>query len=89
METENIKNQRLTLENRENFTVNSVDNVERFSENEILLKTGLGMLRVAGSNLKLGDLSASDGSISLAGRIDSMEFFAVHEKHSFFKGLFK
>ncbi len=89
METEVRKNQRLTLENRSLFTVDSVENVERFSDNEILLKTGMGMLRVTGSNLKLGELSAQDASISLTGRISGMEFFEVREKQSFFKGLFK
>lgn len=89
METEVRKNQLLTLENRSQFTVDSVENVESFSDNEILLKTGMGMLRVTGSGLKLGELSAQDASISLTGRISGMEFFDVREKQSFFKGLFK
>ncbi|MDD6736137.1 MAG: YabP/YqfC family sporulation protein [Clostridiales bacterium] len=89
METEAMKRQRLTLENRADFTVDSVENVESFSDMEILLKTGFGMLKVSGSGLKLGDLSVENGSVTLTGRIDCLEFSAVREKQSFFKGLFK
>lgn len=82
-------NQRLVLEDRSRFSVGLVENVESFTEEEILLKTALGGLSVFGRNLKMEDLSIENGSILLTGRIDKIEFSEIKEKHSFFKDLFR
>lgn len=84
-----MKNQMLTLENREKFTVGLVENVESFSEEEITLKTALGGLYITGRNLKLEDLSIDSGNIILTGKIDRMDFVDIKEKRSFFRSLFK
>jgi len=81
--------QTLVLEDRSRFSVGLVENVENFTEEEILLKTGHGGLLVCGKNLKMEDLSIEDGSILLTGRIDKIEFSEIKEKHSFFKDLFR
>lgn len=83
------KNQMLTLENREKFTVGLVENVESFSEDEITLKTALGGLYISGKNLKLEDLSIENGNVILTGKIDRMDFVDIKEKRSFFRDLFK
>jgi len=88
MKTE-LKNQKLILEDRSRFSVDLVENVENFSEEEILLKTAYGGLLVTGSNLKMEDLSIGTGSIFLTGRIDKIEFLEIREKQSFFAGLFR
>lgn len=82
-------NQKLVLEDRNRFSVGLVENVENFTEEEILLKTALGGLLVTGKNLKLEDLSIENGDIFLTGRIDKIEFSQIKEKHSFFKDLFR
>lgn len=81
--------QKLVLEDRARFSVGLVENVENFTEEEILLKTGYGGLLVQGKNLKMEDLSIESGNIILTGRIDKMEFFEIREKRSFFKSLFR
>lgn len=81
--------QKLVLEDRTRFSVGLVENVENFTEEEILLKTGYGGLLVQGKNLKMEDLSIESGNIILTGRIDKMEFFEIREKRSFFKSLFR
>lgn len=86
---ENEKNQILTLENRERFCVGAVEDVSSFSEEEILLKTAFGSLRVCGNSLKLEDLSTKDGNVKLTGKIDKLEFFREREKQSFFKDIFR
>ncbi len=83
------KNQMLTLENRSRFTVSLVENAESFSEEEILLKTALGGLKVTGKNLKLEDLSMENGTVILTGTVDKMEFMDIKEKAGFFRGLFR
>lgn len=81
--------QKLVLEDRERFSVGLVENVENFSEDEILLKTAYGCLLVCGKNLKLEDLSIENGNILLSGRVDKIEFSEIKEKHSLFKDLFR
>ncbi len=81
--------QKLVLEDRTRFSVGLVENVENFTEEEILLKTGYGGLLVQGKNLKMEDLSIESGNIILTGRIDKMEFSEIKEKRSFFKSLFR
>ena len=81
--------QKLVLEDRARFSVGLVENVENFTEEEILLKTGYGGLLVQGKNLKMEDLSIESGNIILTGRIDNMEIFEIREKRSFFKSLFR
>ena len=81
--------QTLTLEDRERLSVGLVENVESFTEEEILLKTSYGGLLVKGRNLKLEDLSIENGNIFLTGKVDKMEFSEIKEKRSFFKDLFR
>ena len=87
METE--KNQILTLENRKRFTLGLVENVESFSDEEVVLKTSLGGMNIKGSSLKIEDLSIQNGNIVISGRIDKMDFIEIKEKRSFFQGLFR
>lgn len=82
-------NQKLILEDRSRFSVGLVENVENFSEEEILLKTAFGGLLVTGRNLKMEDLSIENGNILLTGRVDKIEFSEIKEKRSFFKDLFR
>ena len=82
-------NQKLVLEDRSRFSVGLVENVESFTEEEILLKTALGGLLVSGKNLKMEDLSIENGNILLTGRVDKIEFSQIKEKRSFFKDLFR
>lgn len=83
------KGQRLVLEDRERLTIGLVENVESFTEEEIVLKTACGGLAIQGHNLKLEDLSIENGNILLTGKVDKMEFHQIREKHSFFKDLFR
>lgn len=89
MEQEIKQNQRMTLIDRAELNVDAVENVDAFTEEEAVLKTKLGMMRISGSGLKLGDLSAENGCVSMTGHIDKIEYSAVKEKHGFLKGLFK
>ncbi len=90
MDNENfVKNQMLTLENREKFTIGMVENVESFSEEEVVLKTATGGLLVSGKNLRLEDLSIEDGNVFLTGRINRMDFVDIKEKRSLFASLFR
>lgn len=89
MDSEKTENQILTLENRSRFSVGLVENIESFSGEEIILKTGTGNLQITGAGLKLEDLSTENGNALITGRIDMMRFYKVREKHGFLLGFFK
>ena len=54
----------LTLEGRKKLTVSGVEEVERFDENEIALRTGEGRLR----------LSVENGDVNVSGRISELRY---------------
>ena len=85
----NEKHQLITLEDRKRFTVGLVENVENFSDNDIVLKTALGGLYVTGKNMKLEDLSIENGNVILTGKIDRIDFVDIKEKRGFFKSMFR
>ena len=89
MEKDVTKKQELVLDNREKFTCDMVDNVVSFTDEQILLKTGLGGLEIKGSQLRLEDFSVENGKIVAEGKIDSVIFVTMKEKTSFLKGLFR
>jgi len=84
-----LKEQKLKLDSRTDFTVDGVMNVERFTQNEVLLKTVTGGLRISGDNFKLEDLSKENGEIFVSGKIDGINFEDIKEKRSFFKDMFR
>ncbi len=66
----------LSLKNREVLTVTGVSEVISYHENEVLIKTELGTLRIIGEALKLGDLSLAGQSCIIEGKIGGM----IYEK---------
>ena len=89
---ENKKNfiQNIILENREKLSVSGVNDILTFDEDEILLDTELGTLRISGHNLKVEKLSVDTGEIVAKGEIASMVYTEENvQKGGFFKSMFK
>ena len=86
---EEMREQTLVLENRKKFTCGLVENVESFTDEQVIIKTKLGGLDIRGNSLKLVDFSVDNGTIIIEGMIDSIVFVNIKEKRSFFKGLFR
>lgn len=62
----------LTLEGREKLALSGVEHVERFDENEIVLRTTLGDLTVTGENLHIDALSLEGGEMTVSGTVTSL-----------------
>ena len=65
---------RLQLEGREKLTVAGVEDVERFDDQCIVLRTGAGVLVVSGESLHIGKLSLAGGELHVDGRIDALTY---------------
>ena len=65
---------RLALEGREKLTVSGVEDVERFDDQCIVLRTGAGTLVVTGEGLHIGKLSLDGGELHVDGRIDGVNY---------------
>ena len=62
----------LTLDGREKLTLSGVEHVDRFDENEIVLRTALGDLTVTGENLHIDRLSLDGGEMAVSGTVSSL-----------------
>lgn len=65
---------RLQLEGREKLTVSGVEDVERFDDQCIVLRTGAGVLVVSGESLHIGKLSLDGGELQVDGRVEALTY---------------
>jgi len=89
---ENKKNfiQNIILENREKLSVSGVIDILTFDEDEIMLDTELGTLKITGHGLKVEKLSIDSGEVIAKGDISSMIYTdEAASKGGFFKSMFK
>lgn len=72
------KIQKLTLENRKDLLLSGVEEIESFTDNEIVLITNLGKLTIKGQNLHINSLNTDTGDFSSTGNVVSL----VYSKNS-------
>lgn len=68
----NVLQHRLELISRERLIVSGVEEVERFDEAEIIMRTAAGTLVVGGENLHIGKLDLDGGVLHVDGSIQSL-----------------
>ena len=82
------QSQRIELTGREKLTVTGVEDVERFDELSVVMRTAAGVLVISGEDLHIGKLSLDGGELLVEGHIDGMNFEDVPvRKGSFFSRL--
>ena len=64
----------LTLTERGKLTVTGVDEVLRFDEDEIEMRTARGNLIVRGSELRVGRLAIETGELGIDGNVDELAY---------------
>ena len=80
--------QRIDLTGRERLTVTGVEDVERFDELSVVMRTAAGVLVVTGEDLHIGKLSLDGGELLVEGHIDGLNYEdAPVRKGSFFSRL--
>ena len=78
----------LTLENRRKLTVSGVEEVERFDENEVSMRTGEGRCVVRGEDLRISRLSVEGGDVNVLGLITELRYEEAAPERGFWARLF-
>ena len=60
----------VTLDERSHLTVTGVDEVVRFDDTEVSMRTSRGMLTVHGEGLRVGRLAIDTGELAIDGAFD-------------------
>ena len=83
----------VTLSNRNKLTITGINKIDSLNNEEFVIDTVLGNLRVKGSELTMQQLDIEKGQIWIEGKIDLIEYMdkteKKNEKEGFFKKIFK
>ena len=77
----------ISLDERKKLTVSGVKEVVSLDEESIVLATVLGMLVVQGQDLKLKQLTAEGGCVSVVGQIESLVYEQQRQNGSLLRRL--
>ena len=83
-----LKPHQVTLAEREKLTVTGVEEVLRFDENEVELRTSRGRLLVRGEDLHVGRLAIESGELGVDGAVTELVYADEPERAGFFGRLF-
>lgn len=84
--------QDVCLFSRKRMELTGIEEVESFTEEQILLASPLGMIAIDGHGLKIESFSMGAGELKLNGEIDSFYYYSKKssgEKAGVFAKLFK
>ena len=85
-------NHSITINERKNIIITGVKKIESFDDEEFLMETTMGNLRLLGEGLELLKLDTNDGNVKIKGKINSITYIdgSVNKnKESVFNKLFK
>ena len=89
----NITNHSVTIAERKNINITGVKKIENFDNEEFLLETNMGYMHIKGNELEIIKLDTYQGSISIKGKINSLNYMETSTKkekeESVFSKLFK
>lgn len=74
-------NHSVLMDNRERVAVTGVDDVESFNEQEVILISSVGGIRIIGQNLHISRLNLEEGQLMIEGIIVALEYEQRAERH--------
>jgi sporulation protein YabP len=93
MDEKNQARHKLTLTDRGLLDVSGVINVEKFTDEDILLETEQGMLNIKGDKMHMRQLNLDGGFITVEGIVKSMSYSegttAREKGKGFLRAIFK
>lgn len=85
-------NGEIKIVDRASITLSGVEKIVSFDDEEFLMETTMGNLRLLGEGLELLKLDTNDGNVKIKGHINSLTFLdgtIAKNKESVFNKLFK
>ena len=64
----------IIIENRKRIVISGIKDVESFNENEIIMLTHSGGLKLKGSGFEIGKVSTDSGEAEITGEVMSMHY---------------
>lgn len=92
MEGINFGSQEIKMVDRSSITLSGVEKIASFDDEEFLMETTMGSLRLLGEGLELLKLDTNDGNVKIKGHINSLMFIDgnnIKNKESIISKLFK
>ena len=92
MEGINFGTQEIKMVDRSNITLSGINKIVSFDDEEFLMETVVGNLRLLGEGLELLKLDTNDGNVKIKGHINSLTFLdgnTSKNKESVLNKLFK
>ncbi len=92
MEGINFGNQEIKIIDRSNINISGVNKIVSFDDEEFLMETIMGNIRLLGEGLELLKLDTNDGNVKIKGHINSLTYIdgnSTKIKESVFNKLFK
>lgn len=89
---DNSYNHGISLIERKSLVVTGVKKIENFDSEEFLMETTMGSLLIKGEELELIKLDTMQGSVSIKGIVNSIDYIEENknkENPGFFSKLFK
>lgn len=74
MDTINYGSQEVKLVDRSSISLTGVNKIVSFDDEEFLMETTLGNLRLLGESLELLKLDTNDGNVKIKGKINSLTY---------------
>ena len=79
-EVENTFNHSVQINERKNCLLTGVKRIENFNEQEFLIETSMGFILIKGENLELLKLDTFQGTVSIKGKVNSMNYLEENSK---------
>lgn len=83
-----VKEQELSLINRERLSLTGVEDVAGFDENAVLLRTTLGELCIRGSGLHVERIDLDAGQLEIRGSVQELCYAGQNSDASWWRRLF-
>ena len=80
MDKDIINTHNVNMIGRKSVNINGVKKIENFDENEFLLETNMGYMKINGSSLEIIKLDTYEGDVSIKGKIDSLTYLESNKK---------
>ncbi|MCL2036045.1 MAG: sporulation protein YabP [Oscillospiraceae bacterium] len=71
---EQSKPHSIIVENRRKTVITGVKDVESFNENDIIIITHSGGLKIRGKNLEISKISVETGDLEMTGEVTSLHY---------------